>query len=127
MSNITINGKKLEGDFFDADFMDRYEGATRKMYDVAMAEKGKHYEKIADAFRAQCRIIEDYFNEIFGADASDQIFGSAYNLKEHLEAVAELTNVAANAKKDVNDLVNKYTQRQQSYQRPYQGTGKKKR
>ena len=37
------------------------------------------------------------------------------NLRDHMEAIAELTECAAGAKKEINDLTNKYTQRSKSF------------
>ena len=54
MAKIIVQGKELEGDFFDADFMDRYETATRDMHNKATEERDRKYEKVSDAFRAQC-------------------------------------------------------------------------
>lgn len=115
MAKIVILGKELEGDFFDADFMERYETATRDMHNKATDARDRKYEKVADAFREQCAVAREYFDRIFGEGTSKELFGDKMNLRNHMEAIAELTECMAGAKKEINDLTNKYTQRSKSF------------
>lgn len=115
MAKIVILGKELEGDFFDADFMERYETATRDMHNKATDARDRKYEKVADAFREQCAVAREYFDRIFGEGTSKDLFGDKMNLRNHMEAIAELTECVAGAKKEINDLTNKYTQRSKSF------------
>lgn len=115
MAKIVILGKELEGDFFDADFMERYETATRDMHNKATEARDRKYEKVADAFREQCAVAREYFDRIFGEGTSKDLFGDKMNLRNHMEAIAELTECVAGAKKEINDLTNKYTQRSKSF------------
>ena len=115
MAKIVILGKELEGDFFDADFIERYETATRDMHNKATDARDRKYEKVADAFREQCAVAREYFDRIFGEGTSKDLFGDKMNLRNHMEAIAELTECVAGAKKEINDLTNKYTQRSKSF------------
>lgn len=115
MAKIVVLGKELEGDFFDADFMERYETATRDMHNKATDARDRKYEKVADAFREQCAVAREYFDRIFGNGTSKELFGDRMNLRDHMEAIAELTECAVGAKKEINDLTNKYTQRSKSF------------
>ena len=115
MAKIVVLGKELEGDFFDADFMERYETATRDMHNKATDARDRKYEKVADAFREQCAVAREYFDRIFGEGTSKELFGDKMNLRDHMEAIAELTECEAGAKKEINDLTNKYTQRSKSF------------
>lgn len=115
MGKIVILGKELEGDFLDADFMAKYESATKEMHGEAMAKKGAHYDSVAQAFRDQCDVVRAYFDRIFGEGTSAALFGEQFNIRTHVEATAELTDRAAAARKEMNDLTNKYTQRAAGY------------
>lgn len=117
MAQIIVQGKELEADFFDADFMERYEAATRDLHKKATDESNRKHEKVSDAFRAQCEVAREYFDRVFGEGTADMLFGEKRNLKTHMEAIAELTEYAARSKKEVNDLANKYTQRSKAFNR----------
>ncbi len=126
MAKIVVLGKELEGDFFDADFMDRYETATREMHNKATDARDRKYEKVSDAFREQCGVAREYFDMVFGKGTSEELFGDKMNLKTHMEAIAELTECAARSKKEINDLTNKYTQRSKAFNSPAQIVSHKK-
>lgn len=112
MASIYILGHELQGDFFDADFVDRYEAATRRMYDQATARERVHYNSLGDAYRAQCKIANEYLDSVFGEGTAEELFGGSNNIKEHMQAIAELVEVAQKGQKETNDFINKYTQRQ---------------
>lgn len=120
MSKIMVLGKSFEGDFYDADFIDVFEAATKKMRDRAAEGTHTKYESLGDAMRAQCKIVKDYFDEIFGEGMSLELFGPGNNLKLHMQAVADLTDQAMKNRKETNDFINKYTQRQKAQQVRFQ-------
>lgn len=120
MSKIMVLGKSLEGDFYDADFIDVFEAATKKMRDRAAEGTQTKYESLGDAMRAQCKIAKDYFDEIFGEGTALELFGPGNNLKLHMQAVADLTDQAMKNRKETNDFINKYTQRQKAQQARFQ-------
>lgn len=110
---IEINGIKLEADFMDADFIGQYEDATRHLQQHALAQKVKHYDSLKEGYLEQIKVVNLYFNEIFGDGTADKIFaGKEKNLMVHLQAVATLTDWGNAEKKRLNDFTNKYTQRQ---------------
>ena len=111
--DILINGVTLHGDFMDADFMEVYESATIEMRNLAVENQGKKYESMAESYRAQCRIVDEYMDKIFGNGTSADLFkGKENHLMVHLTAVEDLTKWAEGEKKKLNDFINKYSQRQ---------------
>lgn len=110
---IIINGVTLQGDFMDADFMEVFETATRKMQEKALVCQRKQYSSVAEGYREQCEVVDEYFDDIFGPGTAVEIFaGAEHNIMTHLTAVEELTDQGMAAKKKLNDFTNKYTQRQ---------------
>lgn len=116
MAVININGTELEADFYDADFVDKFESATKAMRDKAEEGRNVRYKSLGDAYRSQCRIAKEYVDAVFGEGTSDQVFGKADNIKVCLDAIKSLTDAAANLRKETNDMLNRYTQRQKAFQ-----------
>lgn len=116
MAKTIVLGHALPGDFFDADFADKYESATKSLAEETKEKRGMEYKSLGESMRAQCHIVKEYFDRIFGDGTSSELFGDSNNLKAHLSAVAELTEAAGRFKKEMNDLTNKYTQRQKAAQ-----------
>lgn len=120
MSKIYINNKELDADFYDADFVDRFEAATIRMRDAAEAGKHNQYKSLGDAYRAQCKIAKEYLDAIFGEGTGDDVLGTGSNIKVCMDAIAALTDASVRFRKETNDMMNKYTQRQQAANRQFQ-------
>lgn len=111
---LIINNVKLEGDLMDADFMEKFETAMVKMRDSALEAKRQSFPTAAANYRAQCEVVNTCFDEIFGAGTAVKLFGGKMNVMDHLMAIEKVSEWAAGERKDLNDLTNRYTQRQQN-------------
>lgn len=111
---LIINNVKLEGDLMDADFMEKFETAMAKMRDSALEAKRQSFPTAAANYRAQCEVVNTCFDEIFGAGTAVKLFGSKMNVMDHLKAIEKVSEWAAGERKALNDLTNRYTQRQQN-------------
>lgn len=111
---LIINNVKLEGDLMDADFMEKFETAMVKMRDSALEAKRQSFSTAAANYRAQCEVVNTCFDEIFGAGTAVKLFGGKMNVMDHLKAIEKVSEWAAGERKALNDLTNRYTQRQQN-------------
>lgn len=111
---LIINNVKLEGDLMDADFMEKFETAMVKMRDSALKAKRQSFPTAAANYRAQCEVVNTCFDEIFGAGTAVKLFGGKMNVMDHLMAIEKVSEWAAGERKALNDLTNRYTQRQQN-------------
>lgn len=111
---LIINNVKLEGDLMDADFMEKFETAMVKMRDSALEAKRQSFPTAAANYRAQCEVVSTCFDEIFGAGTAVKLFGGKMNVMDHLMAIEKVSEWAAGERKALNDLTNRYTQRQQN-------------
>lgn len=111
---LIINNVKLEGDLMDADFMEKFETAMVKMRDSALGAKRQSFPTAAANYRAQCEVVNTCFDEIFGAGTAVKLFGGKMNVMDRLMAIEKVSEWAAGERKALNDLTNRYTQRQQN-------------
>ena len=111
---LIITNAKLEGDLMDADFMEKFETAMVKMRDSALEAKRQSFPTAAANYRAQCEVVNTCFDEIFGAGTAVKLFGGKMNVMDHLKAIEKVSEWAAGERKALNDLTNRYTQRQQN-------------
>lgn len=111
---LIINNVKLEGDLMDADFMEKFEQSMIKMRDSALEAKRQSFPTAAANYRAQCEVVNTCFDEIFGAGTAVKLFGGKMNVMDHLKAIEKVSEWAAGERKALNDLTNRYTQRQQN-------------
>ena len=108
MSKITVLGQELEFDFFDADELERYEGENLKVEEDFNKLDYKSMSN-ADALRAQCRIINVFFDNLFGEGTAEKLFHGKSNIKDHLEAFATVTNQALSSDTELQKATSMYT------------------
>lgn len=92
---LIINGVTLDGDLMDADFMEKFESSMIKMRDSALASKAVSYHSAAEAYRAQCNVVDTCFDDIFGPGTAAAIFKGKTNVREHLLAIEQVNEWAA--------------------------------
>ncbi len=111
---VTIKGIDFDVSFTDADVIERYENAAMKMRD-AVADKTKFKGmSTANALREQCRIMEEFIDTTLECDSLNVLFGGKNDLLEHMKVCDEMNTRAAEAKKALADISNKYVQKQQA-------------
>ncbi len=105
---MQILGVEFEFDFCDADQAEAYERELRRV--VTRVNDKKQYEgkSNADGIRIQCRIIDDFFNALFGGGTADRLFHGKVNLREHMEAFGEVSNAAKKSSDDLRTLSGRY-------------------
>lgn len=82
---------EVEFSFTDADDLERFENEAKKV-----KEKSESYNKkemnISDTIRAECKIIEEFFDGVFGEKTSEKLFKGKKNLKEHMDIFTDIIN-----------------------------------
>ena len=107
---MKINGVELEVNFLDADFMEKLENCCKKVND--QAEKSKKELKdltYSQQIKAECKIIKDFFDDLFGEGTYEKIFQGKNDLMLCLSAFQELVEEKVKAQKNVNNLFSKYS------------------
>lgn len=86
---MILKGIEVDFNFLDAEDMEKFE----KEADIVLKrceEEEKKKNKASESIKIQCKIIEDFFDNVFGKGISDKIFIKKYNLAEHLEIYADV-------------------------------------
>ena len=107
---MKINGVELEVNFLDADFMEKIENCCRKVSE--QAEKSKKELKdltYSQQIKAECKIIKDFFDDLFGEGTSEKIFQEKNDLMLCLSAFQELVEAKVKSQNEFNSLVSKYS------------------
>ena len=130
-----IYDAEVELDFLDADEMDRVEAALNR---VQSRNATASYNGMtqSQAIRTQCRIIFDFFDDVFGEGTHKRIFGGKCNLAQALSAFQAFNTAKEDSVKEIRAIGDKYNAnraqrraQQQPKNRqpiPYAGNGKKR-
>ena len=105
---MNVLGVELDYDFFDADQMEVYERENRRVAEDIKEPAQYEDKSTADAFRIQCRIVDRFFDAVFGEGTAKQIFHGKVNLRDHMEAFAVVAQAAGEARAEFDALEKKY-------------------
>lgn len=106
---MNILGVELELDLFDADVIEVYEKENKRVVD-RIQDNGQYDGKTtAESIRYQCKIVNDFFDALFGNGTAEKIFKGKSNIKDHMEAFGIVAKAAEDSNVEFNGVLDKYT------------------
>lgn len=106
---MNILGVELEYDFFDADQLEAYERENQKVAEDIKEPTQYEGKSAADSLRIQCRIVDNFFDALFGAGTAQKLFKGKANIRDHMEAFGIMAQGAMNAREELDEIEDKYT------------------
>jgi hypothetical protein len=108
MSKITINGVELELNLMDADVVELFEELNKDI--VKKIQDPNNYVDMstADGMRFQCRLVNEYFDGLFGKGTAEKIFPHNNDLGVRMDAFGQVTALSGQVKQQMDDIKNKY-------------------
>ena len=106
---MDILGVALEYDFFDADQLEVYERENKRVADDIKEPSQYEGKSTADALRIQCRIVDRFFDNVFGTGTAQRIFHGKANIRDHMEAFGIMAQGAAAARAEFDEIEEKYS------------------
>lgn len=105
---MNILGVELEYDFFDADQLEAYERENQKVAEDIKEPTQYEGKSTADSLRIQCRIVDNFFDALFGSGTARKIFKGKANIRDHMEAFGIMAQGAVNARVELDEIEDKY-------------------
>lgn len=106
---MKILDTEIEFDFLDADDMQKFEEETKKVTIKCKEEKIIMQNiSCSEAIRKECKIIDDFFDNVFGENVSKKIFKGKMNLNEHIKAFQDVVSEKIKIQDDMQKIFNKY-------------------
>ena len=106
---MVIFGVELDLDFCDADQEEVYEREVRRVMERAQDKKQYDGKSNAEGIRIQCRIVDDFFDAVFGMGTADRLFHGKANLREHMEAFGAVSDAAKESNAELLSLADRYS------------------
>lgn len=104
---MKIRDVEVEFDFLDADDAEKFEKEAQKLLDKCDEEAKKSYS-LSETLKVQCKIIEDFFDNVFGEGISEKIFKKKNNLKEHLEVYEDVIKGRQEEEEEIRNKFGRY-------------------
>lgn len=106
---MNILGVELDFDFFDADQLEIYERENLKVAEDINEPTQYEGKNTADSIRIQCRIVDNFFDALFGAGTAQKIFNGKANIRDHMEAFGIMAQAARESRGDLEAIEEKYS------------------
>ncbi len=104
---MKILGLEVDFDLFDADQAEKFEIEAKKVLKASQTTKIENMS-LSQALREECKMIEDFFDNVFGAGTSEKIFKGKKNLTEHIKAFEDIVNEKTRKQEELENALNKY-------------------
>ena len=110
---VKINDVELKIDIMDSDFSERIENEMERVVNRSRKSDERFKQgnfKRSQYLREQCKVVFDFFDNVWGKDTHKKIFGDRCNFKECLAAFDEFVNAYKEKdKREAIELNNKYS------------------
>lgn len=104
---MIIRGIEVNFDFLDADDVERFEEEAKKVKEDCEI-KNKKEMTYAQIIREECKVIDNFFDNVFGNGVSFKIFRGKNNLEEHIKAFGDIVNEKVEQQKRLQNTYNRY-------------------
>lgn len=108
MSTVNINGVDLTLDLLDADVMEIYEDLNKRVVEDIQEPAQYEGKKSADQMRLQCRIVDKFFDDLFGEGTALKLFNGNNNLGDRMDAYGKVAHMSEDNSKRLNNIAEKY-------------------
>lgn len=102
LGNIEVNFS-----FTNADDVEKLELGVKKVKEKTEEYKGQEIS-LSEAIRKECKIIDEFFDTVFGEGTSAKLFKGKMDLQEHSELFMEIANEKVKQTKNMQDLYNNF-------------------
>ena len=114
ITKFKFRDAEVEFDISDADAAERFETAVKRMEEEEkqLPKTGK----LSTIYRAQCRLIKDFFDNCVGSGAGDEICTKADNVRICYDAYDQFLKFVSDQKAGImsyKDVFSKYSNREQ--------------
>ena len=106
---MIINGVKFEVDFTDADFIEKIENGSKKIFEEAEILKQTKELSLAEGIRQECKILKNFLDYVLGDGTSEQLFNGKDSLEQCLKAFEDIIEAKQNAMNNFEKKINKYS------------------
>lgn len=121
---MKIREIEVKFDFLDADDMEKFEKEAEKVKNKCKETKAEEMS-YSEAIKKECKIINEFFDNVFGNGISEKIFKGKNNLTEHIKAFEDIVNEKILQQKQLNSTFERYQPNRE--QRRYNQFNKRKK
>ena len=119
---MKIRGIEVDFNFLDADDAERFEKEAERVKEECEI-KGRQQMSYSQTIREECKVIDKFFDNVFGEGISQKLFNGKNNLEEHIKAFEDIVNEKVEQQKGLQNAFNRYqpNREQRRYEQHHKG------
>lgn len=119
---MKIKNIEVDFNFLDADDIERFEKEAEKVRQECQI-KNKEEMSLSQVIREECRIINNFFDNVFGEGLSEKLFENKNNLEDHIKAFEDIVKQKIEQQKGLESTFERYqpNREQRRYNKYYKG------
>ncbi len=104
---MKIRDIEVNFDFLDADDVEKFENEAKRVIEES-SKKEKVEMSYSEAIREECRIIKEFFDNVFGKGISEKIFKGKNNLSDHINAFEDIVKEKNEQQRGLQNTLDRY-------------------
>lgn len=122
---MKIKNIEVDFNFLDADDIERFEREAEKVRQECQI-KNKKEMSLSQVIREECRIINNFFDNVFGEGLSEKLFENKNNLEDHIKAFEDIVKQKIEQQKGLESTFERYqpNREQRRYNKYHKGNRK---
>ncbi len=104
---MKIRDIEVNFNFLDADDIEKFEKEAKKVQEESN-KKSTQEMTYSEAIREECKIIDNFFDNVLGEGTSQKIFKGKANLEEHIKAFEDIVKEKVEQQKGLENTFNRY-------------------
>lgn len=105
---MKIKDIEIDFDFLDADNVEKFEKEAIKV--IEESQKKEIVElSYSETIRRECKVVENFIDNVFGEGISQKIFKGKTNLTEHIQVFQIIIDEKNRKQQDLQNLLNRYS------------------
>ena len=104
---MKIRNIEVDFNFLDADDVERFENEAERVRQECEIKRKKEMP-YSQVIREECRIINNFFDNVFGEGIAEKIFGNKNNLEDHIKAFEDIVKQKVEQQKGLESTFERY-------------------
>lgn len=104
---MKIRNIEVDFNFLDADDVEKFEKEAKRVKEEYNASQSKEMS-YSEAIREECKVINAFFDNVFGEGISQKLFNGKNNLEDHIKAFEDIVSEKMKQQEGLSNALDRY-------------------
>lgn len=104
---MKIRNIEVDFNFLDADDVEKFEKEAKRVKEECNSNQNREMS-YSEAIREECKVINTFFDNVFGEGISQKLFNGKNNLEDHIRAFEGIVSEKMKQQEGLNNALTRY-------------------